>query len=73
MSIPAIVAWVVANWATILGILAALYGFLTAVVKLVPTLNEGWLLAIIQFLGKITNRQTNDAAIRAARKAAIKK
>lgn len=56
------------DWAKILEIIAAVYGVLTAIVKFFPTLGKGWLLEIIKFLGNITNRQTDDAAIRAATK-----
>jgi hypothetical protein len=52
------------DWTKILEILAAIYGILTAIVKFVPTLGKGWLLEIIKILGNITNRQTDDAAIR---------
>jgi hypothetical protein len=52
------------DWTKILEIAAAVYGILTAIVKFVPTLGVGWLLNIIKFLGNITNRQTDDAAIR---------
>ena len=43
---------------------AAAFGVLTAIVKFVPTLGKGWLLEIIKLLGNITNRQTDDAAVR---------
>lgn len=56
------------DWTKILEILAAIYGILAAIVKFVPTLGKGWLLEIIKFLGNITNRQTDDAAARAAQK-----
>jgi hypothetical protein len=52
------------EWTKILEILAAVYGILTAIVKFVPTLGKGWLLEIIKFLGRITNRQTSDSEIR---------
>ncbi len=46
-------------------ILSSLYGILTLIVKWFPTLPEGhWLLKIIKILGKITNRQTDDAKVR---------
>lgn len=48
-------------------LILSLYGFLAAIVKFCPTLNEGWLLTIIKFIGKISNRQTDDAAIRTAK------
>ena len=56
------------DWAKIVEIVAAVYGVLTAIVKFFPTLGKGWLLEIIKFLGNITNRQTDDAAVRAAQK-----
>ena len=52
------------DWLKIVEIVAAVYGVLTAIVKFFPTLNKGWLLEVIKFLGNITNRQTNDAAVR---------
>ena len=52
------------EWTKILEWAATIYGILTAIVKFVPTLGQGWLLTIIKFLGNITNRQTDDAAIR---------
>ena len=54
------------DWTKILEWAAAIYGVLTAIVKFVPTIPSKfpWILAIIKFLGNITNRQTNDAAIR---------
>lgn len=52
------------DWTKILGIIAAVYGVLTAIVKFFPTLGKGWVLEIIKFLGNITNRQTDDNAIR---------
>lgn len=54
------------NWTNILLVLSAVYGLLAAIVKVCPTLNDGWLLKIIKFLGKITNNQTDDAAVRAS-------
>ena len=53
--------------AKILEIAAAVYGVLAAIVKFFPTIPAKlpWLVAIIKFLGNITNRQTDDGAIRA--------
>lgn len=53
-------------WLKVVEIAAAVYGVLAAIVKFFPTLNKGWLLEIIKFLGNITNRQTPDSEIRAA-------
>lgn len=47
-------------------VIIALYGFCAALVKFLPTLNKGWFLNVVRFLGRITNRQTDDNAIRAA-------
>jgi hypothetical protein len=67
--IQAVIAWCQANWANILVVLSAVYGLLAAIVKAFPTLPvDHWLLPIIKFLGKLTNNQTDDAAIRAAQK-----
>ena len=55
-------------WLKIVEIAAAVYGVLAAIVKFFPTLGKGWLLEIIKFLGNITNRQTDDAAIRETQK-----
>lgn len=56
------------DWLKILGIASSVYGILTAVVKFCPTISAKfpWLLEIIKFLGNITNRQTDDAAVRTA-------
>ena len=71
MNIAAIIAWVIAHWGPILQVLLVVYGALAALVKLFPTLPDTgvWavLLWIVKILGKITNRQTNDAAVRAAK------
>jgi hypothetical protein len=56
------------NIVNLLGWATSIYGVLTAIVKFFPTLGKGWLLEIIKLLGNITNRQTDDAAIRAAKK-----
>ena len=46
----------------LLQILITIYGVLTLIVKLTPTLPaDHWLLSIIKILGKITNRQVDDA------------
>jgi len=43
----------------------AVYGLLTVIVKICPTLNKNNIfLGIIKILGKLTNRQTDDGAIR---------
>ena len=44
------------------------FGVLTMIVKFFPTVSSKypWLLTIIKFLGNLTNRQTDDAAVRAA-------
>jgi hypothetical protein len=55
------------DWKTLLEMLTAIYGILTLIVKFCPTLNQGILLEIIKILGKITNRQTNDDAVRSMR------
>jgi hypothetical protein len=69
MNIGAIIAWFQTNWQGILIILAALYGFLAAIVKIFPTIPDKgvWhiLLVIVKFLGKLTNNQTDDEAVRA--------
>ena len=46
------------------------YGVLALVVKFFPTVSVKlpWLLVIIKLLGNLTNRQTDDAAVRAAQK-----
>jgi hypothetical protein len=58
------------DWAKILEYAAAVFGVLTAIVKFFPTVPAKWpwVLTIIQFLGNVTNRQTDDAAIRATQK-----
>lgn len=67
--IQAIIAWCQANWMNILIVLSAVYGLLAAIVKAFPTLPaDHFLLPIIKFLGKITNNQTDDAAVRASQK-----
>ena len=59
------ILWLINNWSSVLIILGAVYGVLTFIVKQCPTLNENnWLLPIIKFLGKITNRQVADEAVR---------
>lgn len=67
MDINAILAWITTNKVALLGIAAAIYSVLSLIVKLCPTLDEGWLLNVIKFLAVITNRQTNDKAIRTAK------
>ena len=61
-----------AHWQGVLVILAAVYGLLAAIVKVFPTIPDkgAWhvLLVIVKILGKITNNQTDDAAVRAATK-----
>lgn len=46
------------------------YGILTLIVKTFPTVPAKFpvLLAIIKLLGNLTNRQTDDEAVRAAQK-----
>lgn len=68
MDITVLINWIVGNKVALLGLATALYSLLTLVVKVCPTLDEGWLLNLIKFLALITNRQTDDAAIRAAKK-----
>lgn len=72
MDISAIVAWFVANWASVLQILAAIYGLLALIVKLFPTIPDtgAWavVLWVVKMLGKLTNRQVDDDAIRQAGK-----
>lgn len=53
------------DWTASLKLLLAVYGLLTAIVKFCPTLEKGILLDIIKLLGKLTNRQTDDDAVRA--------
>ena len=67
MDILAIVAWVKANWVTIVSVYTALVTIASFIVKLTPTLNDdNALLAIVKFLGKYIalNRSTPDEAIR---------
>ena len=47
-----------------------IYGIIALVVKTFPTVpaKYAWLLTLIKFLGVISNRQTDDDAIRAAQK-----
>jgi ABC-type amino acid transport system permease subunit len=60
------ITWIFSNMPTVLQILAAIYGLLTLIVKLCPTLsNNHPLLWIIKLLGKITNSQVDHAAERA--------
>jgi hypothetical protein len=70
--ITGVVQWIQANWQGVLVVLAALYGFLTAIVKMCPTIPDKgvWhiLLVIVKYLGKLTNNQTDDAAVRATMK-----
>ena len=56
------------NWETIVLYAGFVYGILTLVVKTFPTVPAKFpvLLSIIKFLGNITNRQTDDAAVRSA-------
>jgi hypothetical protein len=53
--------------AKLIEIAVFVYGVLALVVKVFPTVpaKYPWLLEIIKFLGNVTNRQTDDAAIRA--------
>jgi len=52
----------------LLSILAMIYGVLAAIVKVCPTIPDKFpwniLLVIIKILGKITNNQTDDDAVR---------
>jgi hypothetical protein len=54
----------------ILEIAVFVYGLLALVVKTFPTIpaKYPWLVTIMTILGNITNRQTDDAAIRATEK-----
>ena len=67
MNIIGILGWILRNGVNILTVLSAVFGLLTAIVKVCPTLNNGWLLNIIKLIGNITNRQTDDNTIRASR------
>lgn len=64
-----IMAWFMVNKVAIIGILAAVYGLLTAIVKFCPTIpaKYPWLITILKILGKITNSQTDHSAVRATR------
>ena len=72
MNIAAIIAWVTANWQQVLGILAAIYGVMALIVKLCPTIPDKGIwhifLVIVKWLGKLTNNQTDDKAVRATMK-----
>jgi hypothetical protein len=63
------------DWTQILLILAQIYGILAFIVKIVPTIPAKfpWLVTIMTILGKITNNQTDDAAVRAAQEKAATK
>jgi len=54
------------DWTQIVTGLASVYGFLALLVKVVPTISTKfpWLITIMKIIGKITNRQTDDEAIR---------
>jgi len=56
------------DFTKILEILAMVYGILAAIVKVCPTIPNKFpwsiLLFIIKILGKLTNNQTDDAAVR---------
>jgi hypothetical protein len=58
------------DWLKLAEIAAAVFGVLTAIVKFFPTVPTKWpwVLTIIKFLGNITNRQTDDAEVRATQK-----
>ena len=53
------------NWIEFGQLALAVYGLMTALVKFAPTLNKGIMLDIIKLLGNLTNRQTDDAEVRA--------
>jgi hypothetical protein len=67
-----LIAFITTNWGSILGILAAIYGVMALIVKACPTLPDKGIwhifLVIVKILGKITNNQTDDTAVRAAMK-----
>ena len=66
-TIAALCTTIITNWSSILIILGFVYGALAAIVKFCPTLSSShFLLGVIKFLGKITNRTTDDNAIRAS-------
>lgn len=46
------------------------YGLLALIVKVVPTIpaKYPWLVNIMQFLGKLTNDQTDNSAVRESQK-----
>jgi hypothetical protein len=50
----------------ILGIAASIYGVLAFIVKVVPTIPSKfpWLVTIMKLLGKLTNDQTDNEAVR---------
>jgi hypothetical protein len=54
----------------LLEILIFVYGLGALIVKTFPTIpaKYPWLISILTLLGNITNRQTDDAAVRAAAK-----
>jgi len=58
------------DYAKFIEIAAAIYGVLAFIVKVMPTLPDKFpwniLLFVIKILGKLTNNQTDDAAVRAA-------
>ena len=56
--------------AKILEIAVFVYGILALVVKTFPTIPAKlpWLVTIMKLLGNLTNRQTDDDAVRAAQK-----
>lgn len=51
-------------------VLVYIFGILALTVKIFPTVPEEypWLVTIIKIIGKITNRQTDDDAVRQAQK-----
>ena len=57
------------DWTKIVEIAAMIYGILAAIDKVVPTIpaKYPWLVAIMQFLGKLTNDQTDNSAVRATK------
>ena len=59
--------------AKLMQIAVFIYGVLALVVKVFPTVPSKypWLLTIIKILGNVTNRQTDDAAVRAEQDKAV--
>ena len=68
MDISAIVVWIMNHKEAVLGVATAVYTLLSLIVKVCPTLDEGWILNVIKFLALITNRQTDDSGARQAKK-----